>query len=177
LDFYDVVKHRRSVRAYDSKPVPHDVLKRILETAQFAPSASNRQPWHFIIVTDTAKREKLSKGIYAGFLAESPVVIVGCGDEATMERWYRVDVTIAMEHIVLAATNEGLGTCWVGSFDENTVKEALKLPEQFRVVALLGMGYPREKSDFKKKIDYAFDRRKKLEEIVSQNEYGKPMAF
>jgi nitroreductase len=176
LDVFDVVKLRKSVRAYDSKPVPNDILCKILETAQLAPSASNRQPWHFIVVTDKTKREKLSKSVYAKFFAEAPVVIVGCGDEEASPKWYRVDVTIALEHIVLAATSEGLGTCWVGSFDESLLRELLKIPENYKVVALLAVGYPKEKLDLKKKTEPSVHNRKKLEQIASYEEFGKPIT-
>jgi len=175
LDVFEAIKLRKSVRSYDSKPVPNDVLWKILETAQLAPSAANLQPWHFIVVTDKMKREKLTKSGYAKFLTETPVVIVGCGDEEASPKWYRVDVTIAMEHIVLAATSEGLGTCWVGSFDESVLKEMLKLPDKYRVVALLAVGYPREKLDSEKMLKLV-RKRKRIDEIVSHDEFGKPIA-
>lgn len=175
MDVFDAIRLRKSVRAYDSKPVSNDVLCKILETAQLAPSAGNRQPWHFIAVTDKAKREKFSKSAYAKFFAEAPVVIVGCGDEEASPKWYRVDVTIALEHIVLAATSEGLGTCWVGSFDENMLKEQLKIPEKYKVVALLAVGYPQEKLDLKKTASSVHNR-KKLEQIASYEEFGKPIT-
>ena len=175
MDVSDAVKLRKSVRAYDSKLVPNDILLEILETAQCAPSAGNVQPWHFIVVTDKMKREKLSAGAYAKFLAEAPVVIVGCGDEEASSKWYRVDVTIALEHIVLAATSKGLGTCWVGSFDESAVRGLLKVPEKYRVVALLAVGYPREKPDLTRKTLNSVRNRKELEQIASFDEFGKPV--
>jgi len=173
LDVFELVKIRKSVRAYDSKPIPKDVLQKILETARLAPSASNIQPWHFVIVTDEKKREKLSKAQYAKFFAESPIIIVGCGDEKASPNWYPVDVAIAMEHIVLAATSEDLGTCWVGSFDEDQIKELLNIPDNYRIVALLAMGYPREKLDLTRKHAYPVHNRKKLEQITSYDEFGK----
>ena len=172
MDVFEAVRQRQSIRAYESTPVPKKKLEKILEAARLAPSASNIQPWHFIVVTDSEKRKKLAdSGRYAKFLTESPVVIVGCGDQETSPRWYVVDVTIAMQSMVLTATSEGLGTCWVGSFDEKQVKEMLKIPESFRVVALLALGYPREKSDLGRKLIKAIRRRKQLEEIVSYEEY------
>ena len=176
MDVFEAVKTRKSVRAYDSKPVPTETLTRILETAQLAPSASNIQPWHFVIVTDKEKREKLARGRFAGFLAESPVVIVGCGDQKASPKWCVVDVSIALEHIVLAATSEGLGTCWVGSFNEGEVKEVLKIPENYRVVALLALGYPHEKLDLTRKLARLLRSRKELEQITSYEEFGKPVA-
>jgi len=139
-----------------STPIPKEQLEKILEAARLAPSASNIQPWHFIVVTDPEKRNALSKNRFAKFLAEAPVVIVGCGDRKA-----------------LAATALGLGTCWVGSFDEKKVKELLKIPEKFEVIALLAVGYPREKLDLSAKLLHLFRRRKKLEQIASLEEYGK----
>jgi len=174
MDVFEAVQTRRSIRAYDSKPVPEDVLEKILESARLAPSAGNLQPWHFIVVKDSRKREKISEGrIFAGFLKESPVVIVGCGVQKASPEWYTVDVTIAMQNMVLTATSEGLGTCWIGDFNENQVKETLKIPENLRVVALLALGYPREKLDLIARIEKIIRRKKLLKEIVSFEEYKK----
>jgi nitroreductase len=99
-------------------------------------------------------------------------VIVGCGDQKASPMWYVVDVTIALEHMVLTATSEGLGTCWVGSFDEKQVKELLKIPENYRVVALIAMGYPREELGIQRKTVQSVQRRKQLEGIVSFEEFA-----
>jgi nitroreductase len=173
MDVFEAIKTRKSVRAYSPKPVSNELLLKIAEAAQLAPSASNIQPWQFIFVTDKDKRNKLSEGRYAGFLAESPVVVVGCGDQKVSPKWFTVDVTIALEHIVLAATSEGLGTCWVGSFDQDKVKKLLKIPKDYMVVALLGLGYPREKLDLTANLAYLIHNRKKLDRIVSYDEFGK----
>ncbi|MGC9094607.1 MAG: nitroreductase family protein [Candidatus Bathyarchaeia archaeon] len=168
---FDAVQQRRSVRAYGAASVPKDKLMKILEAARLAPSAGNVQPWHFIVVTDGKKRQKIAKsGWFSRFLAESPVVIVGCGDEKASPKWYLVDVAIAMQNIVLTATEEGLGTCWVGDFNENLVKELLHIPKNYRVVALLALGYSRKKFDVQGKVLHLIRRRKKLEDIVSFEE-------
>lgn len=172
VDVYQAIEVRKSVRAYDPKPVPRDALLRVLEAGRSAPSASNRQPWHFVVVTDPEKRKKLSHGRYAHFLAKTPVVIVGCGDAEVSPRWYMVDVAIALENMVLAATSEGLGTCWVGSFDEQDIKQTLKIPEGYKIVALLALGYPREKLDPSSKLLHLVRRRKDLSQIVSYEEFG-----
>ena len=174
MEVFEAVQARRSIRAYEPTPVPKEKLERILEAARLAPSAENIQPWHFIVVTDHEKRVKLAKAPFAGFLKEAPVVIVGCGDQKASPRWFMVDVAIAMQNMVLTATGEGLGTCWVGSFDENQVRELLKIPENYRVVALLALGYPRKKIDIQGKLLHAIRRRKKLEKIVSFEEFGRP---
>jgi nitroreductase len=172
MDVFAVVQKRRSIRAYASTPVPNEKLEKILEAARLAPSAANIQPRHFIVVTNSEKRKLLARR-FARFLAEAPVVIVGCGDQKASPKWYLVDVAIAMQNMVLTATDEGLGTCWVGSFDENQVKEMLKIPENFRVVALLALGHPRKKLDVLAKVVHLMRPKKKLENIVHLEEYGR----
>jgi nitroreductase len=177
MDVFEAVQKRRSVRAYESTPIPKEKLEKILEAARLAPSAGNIQPWHFIIVTELEKRQKLAQAQapFAKFLKEAPVVIVGCGDQKASPGWFMVDVAIAMQNMVLTATSEGLGTCWVGSFDENEVREMLKIPENYRVVALLALGYPKEKFDLQGKLLHLIRRRKPLEKIVSFEEFGRAM--
>lgn len=173
MDVFEAIRSRRSIRSYEPTPIPRDKLEKILEAARLAPSAGNIQPWHFIVVTDSEKRRKLAKAPFAGFLKEAPVVIVGCGNQKASPKWFMIDVAIAMQNMVLAATAEGLGTCWVGSFNENDVIEMLKIPDDYRVVALLALGYPHKKLDIQSKILHSIRRRKKLEEIVSFEEIGK----
>jgi len=121
MDVFEAIEKRRSIRNYEPTPVPREKLEKILEAARLAPSASNVQPRHFIVVTDVEKREALSGGMFASFLKQAPVVIVACGDEKKAPKWHAIDVAIAVENMVVAATGEGLGTCWIGSFDENKV--------------------------------------------------------
>jgi len=174
LDVFETIQKRKSIRAYAQTPVPAEKLKKILEAARLAPSSGNAQPWHFILVMDESKRKAIAKGCrYGHFLAESPVVIVGCGDEKTSPRWYLGDTCIAMENLVLAATGEGMGTCWVGKFNEKAIREMLKIPPRFRVVALLALGYKRNKTDFSGKVLHLIRRRKRLEKIISLEEYGR----
>jgi nitroreductase len=161
---------RRSVRKYDSRPVAEDVLARVLEAGRLAPSAMNNQPWHFIVVKDQAQREKLTDGRWAKFLKDCPVVIVGCGDTKASEEWHVVDTTIALTHMVLAATSEGLGTCWIGSFYEDKVKAALGVPEHMTVVAMLAVGYPKDASDLEPRKPSEF-KRKKSSDIVSSETF------
>ena len=172
MDVFEAIQKRKSVRAYQSEPIPPEIMERLLEAARIAPSAANFQPWHFIVVTDSEKRKVISKGPYASFVTQAPVVIVGCGDMKASSNWATVDVSIALENTVLAATAEGLGACWIGGFHEDEVKELLKIPEHFKVVALLTVGYPREKVDIGQKLLRLIRRRKTLDEIVSAEEYG-----
>lgn len=171
LEVFEAIERRKSVRAYDSRPVPDDVLMKILETGRIAPSASNKQPWHFIVVKDPEKRKALSDGKWAKFLTETPVVIVGCGNKDESPEWHVIDVTIAMQQMVIAATGEGLGTCWIGSFYEDRVRKALKVPEELRIVAMLAMGYTKEKLDLTAKLVRSRNR-KKMDDILSYEEFG-----
>lgn len=162
MDFMDVVEKRRSIRRYKPDPVPDDVLNQILEAARLAPSAGNRQPWHFIIVRDDEKKRSLGIPSWA---SEAPVVIVGCADtQVRGEPMCYVDIAIAFEHIVLAAANFGLGTCWIGRLGvDETIKQALGIPEHVRVVAVTPLGYPDETPGPKP--------RKSLSEIVHYDQF------
>lgn len=172
MEVNDAIKTRKSVRKYDSKPIPEGILLKILEAGRIAPSAANIQPWHFVVVRDQKRREALSTGRYAGFLKDSPVVIVGCGDKKASPKWNVVDVTIALENMVLAATGEGVGTCWIGSFDADSVKKVINAPEDTNIVAMLAVGYQRDSLDLAAKIVGA-RKRKPIEEVVSYEEFGK----
>lgn len=167
----DVIQKRRSVRKYKEDPIPEKALMRVLEAARLAPSGKNFQPWKFIIVKDKALKEKLAQAS-AGqfFMAEAPIIIVGCGFPdncyARMGRYMKswsVDVTIALEHLILQAQEEGLGTCWIGSFEEEEVKAILNIPENVKVLALTPLGYPEEIPRFR--------GRKSLDEIISYDRY------
>lgn len=175
MEVFEAIKARRSVRKFEQKQIPDEVIAKILEAGRLAPSASNYQPWHFIVVKSPEKKKVLSQGRYAHFLTETPVVIAGCGDARKSPRWYAVDVTIALQQMVLAATEEGIGTCWIGSFDEEPVRECLKVPDGFRVVAMLAMGYPADKLDLGALIIRSKSRRA-IEDITSQEEFGNPHA-
>ncbi len=173
MEVSDAIRLRRSVRTYDPKPVPEDVLNRVLEAGRISPSASNYQPWHFIVVRDPDRRKALSDGRYAKFLTQSPVVIVGLGDMKVSPEWHVVDTTIALQQMVIAATAEGLGTCWIGSFYEDRVKAALDVPERYRVVAMLAVGYPKEKVDIRSALARPKNR-KDLKKIVSFDKFVPP---
>ncbi|MBU1158029.1 MAG: nitroreductase family protein [Candidatus Thermoplasmatota archaeon] len=166
MDSIDPISKRISVREYDSREIPEEALKRILEAGRIAPSAMNYQPWKFVVVHDPSRRKALSHGRYAKFLTECPVVIVGCGNKKRSPEWYTVDVTIALQNMVTQATAEGLGSCWIGSFDEDAVKAAIKAPEDHAIVAMLAIGYPK---DGKLKIAH---KRKSFDEIVSFEDFS-----
>ncbi len=172
MEVSEAIKERRSVRSFREEQVPEEILAKVIEAGRLAPSANNRQPWHFIVVKDSVKREVLSEGKYAKFLTKCPVVIVGCGDKVRSEKWYAVDLAISLENMVIEATSEGLGTCWIGSFSNDSVKNLLKIPENFDVVAMLALGYPKDTPV--KDALLGRSSRKRAEEIISWEEFGRP---
>lgn len=150
MDVYDSIRIRKSVRSYLDRPVEKEKLDRVLNAARLAPSASNRQEWRFVVVSDPEKRRRLAEEA-AGqrFIAEAPIVIAACAetDGKIMrcgQACYPIDVAIAIDHLTLAAVAEGLGTCWIGSFDPDTVRQILGIPEEIVVVELLPLGYPKD---------------------------------
>ena len=152
MTIYETIAARNSVRAFRPEDVPEDVLLRLLNAARLAPSASNRQEWRFVVVREPATRLKLAKAAHhQRFVAEAPVVLACCAetDGHTMacgQACYPIDVAIAMDHLSLCATAEGLGTCWIGAFNEAQVKEILGIPAGIRVVELMPLGYPKDPS-------------------------------
>ena len=176
MDVFEAVQERRSIRAYQDKPVEREKLEKILEAGRLAPSARNTEPWHFIAVTDVEKRKVLSRGIFAKFLSQTPLVIVACGDKKASPDWYAIDVSLAVENMILTATSEGLGTCCVGSFSEREVKEVLKIPENFEVLLLLAVGYAQEKLDLSSRLLNLIRTRKTLSEVASEEEFGKRLV-
>jgi len=174
LDVFEAFRKRKSSRSYADTAVTDDVLANIMEAARLAPSAGSVQPWHFIIVRDEEKRRRIAEGCrYGKFLSESPAVIIACGNKKASPRWYAVDTSIATEHVVLAAIALGLGTCWIGMFSEEEIRQMVDLPDQYDVVALLSLGYEKKKRDLWARILHAVRPRKKRGEIVSQETYGK----
>jgi nitroreductase len=162
LKFIEVLEKRRSIRKYKDTPIPKEKILKILEAARIAPSAGHRQPWHFIVVENKESIKKLAKREWA---AEAPVMIVGLADEAASPRWCLNDLGIAFEHIVLAATDLGLGTCWMGQLDRQAlVKNLLDIPDNYKVIAITPLGVPDETPLPKE--------RKSLETIVSWEKYG-----
>ncbi|MEW5806843.1 MAG: nitroreductase family protein [Acidobacteriota bacterium] len=150
MDIYEIIKLRKSVRYFQPKDVPEEVITRLLEAARLAPSASNRQEWRFVVVRDAATRKALADAsCKQRFVAEAPVIFVCCAETdnhvmACGQLCYPIDVAIAIDHITLCAVAEGLGTCWIGAFYEEPVKKLLGIPAHIRVVELLPIGYPKD---------------------------------
>ena len=169
MDVFTAISNRRSVRAYKDSEVEDEKLGKVLDAARLAPSASNRQEWKFIVVRGKETRKKLKKAALGqAFVAQAPVVIVACATEtervmACGQSAYTVDVSIACAYMILQAFELGLGTCWLGAFNEGEVKDILKIPEHIRVVTMIPLGYPDQPPLMKS--------RKSLDEIVCYGKY------
>ncbi len=165
MSLFDIVLSRRSIRRYEKKEVPEDILNKILEAGRQAPSAGNQQPWHFIVLTDYEIKEKMSHGRWNTFVKDSAFTVVGCryiGNEEGRV-WSTVDTTIALQNMVIAAWALQVGSCWIGDFEEDEVRKVLGIPEDWKVVALITFGYPAEKPGNRP--------RKKIDEIVNYNKF------
>jgi len=144
------IRTRKSVRAFADRPVEPDKLRRVMESARLAPSARNGQEWRFVVVTDPERRRQLVRAARnQRFVGEAPVVVVACAktDRRVMSCGhvsFLIDVAIAVDHLTLAAVEEGLGTCWIGAFDPDEVRSVLGIPESIEVVELLPLGYPKD---------------------------------
>jgi len=168
MEFMDVIRNRRSIRKYTDEPVSDADLDYVLEAARLAPSWANTQCWRFIVVKNPEMKTKLAEAGNA-WIAHAPVIVVACADPSKPgtkgdQEYYMLDVGIAMEHLVLAAADRGLGTCWIGAFDEQTVKTVLDVPDGIRVVATTPLGHPAESPDARS--------RKTMDEIVCSERYG-----
>ena len=180
MDLFKVIEKRRSIRRFKPEPVAKNDLKKILEAGRLAPSGSNRQPWCFIVVRDLETKRALS--IVANnqkFIADAGTVIVALGKpETTTKLAYKLsssrihhmqDPMIAIEHMILAATALGYGTCWIGAFDEDEVRRILKIPEDLTAIAILPIGVSDESPPPRP--------RKPLREIFFKESYGVPLEL
>lgn len=164
MEFYEVVKKRRSVRSYSSRPVEQDKLARIFEAVRQAPTACNRQPFRFLVVSDPAKKSIIESAYPQPWLKDAPcvVVVLGNRDKAWKRRdgtsAHVIDVSIAMEHLVLAATAEGLATCWICAFEQTELHRKMGIGNEWDVVALTPLGYGTETPEAppRKTIDELF---------------------
>lgn len=150
MDVVEAIEKRRSIRVYQNKPLPEEKLRKILEAARLAPSARNLQSYKFIVVKDPKLRKRLAKeATRHSFIGDAPVIIIGVSldPDYVMSGGvpaHPVDIAIALDHMTLVAVEEGLGTCWIGGFYQDQVKQILSIPEKYKVVALLPVGYPAE---------------------------------
>ena len=169
LDTIAAIMQRRSIRKYEPKEIPEEDLGTIIEAGRQAPSAANRQPWHFIVVKDADQRRKLAEACSdQTWMADAAVTIAGVGKPGVNEKWHAVDVAIAMQNMILAATALGYGTCWIGAFDQERVKKVLEVPDDLHVVALTPVGVPADEPEPRP--------RQPLSEFASVDRYGKQCA-
>ncbi|HEX9915802.1 MAG TPA: nitroreductase family protein [Candidatus Bathyarchaeia archaeon] len=172
MNVFEAIKTRRSVRKYKPQPIPEDHLKQMMTAAQLAPSAGNKQPWRFVVVKDPETKKKLSViARNQTWISDAGVVVAALAmdkkNPEVYERWAERDVMTAVEHIVLSAWELGYGACWIGAFNEDQVKELLKVPKEMTVIVLLPIGVPDQKPEPR--------GRKNLEELFHLDQYGKPL--
>ncbi len=182
----DIIKWRRSVRKYAQKPIEPEKMDLIMEAARLAPSSCNTQPWHFIIVDDKKLHNELAKCAPIGthinnFIMEAPVSIIACTKPHLLihsalqmvdKDCHKLDIAIALEHIVLVASDLGIGTCWIGWFSEKPIKKLLNIPKNIKVIALLTLGYPKEENTIEAIGGIRAKPRKSKEEIFSYNRFN-----
>jgi nitroreductase len=169
MEFNDLILNRESIRNYDPRrPLSKETLERILDAGRIAPSAANFQPWHFYLVSSQPVLEKVRRCYEKQWMHEAPHLLIVAGNRK--EAWRRpdgynsleTDLAIAMTHMILAATNEGVATCWIAHFDYPKLRETLELKNSEEVFALTPLGYPKE--GFRKK---GIKNRKTMSEVVS----------
>ncbi|NLO91316.1 MAG: NAD(P)H nitroreductase [Elusimicrobia bacterium] len=175
----DFIAQRRSVRKYDTRPVEDEKLMRCIEAARLAPSACNSQPWRYVAVTDPARLAALKEAAFSGlysataFAKGAPVLVAIVSEKPGLSAWvggkfrslpfYLVDIGISAQNFVLAAQSLGLGTCYIGWFDDQKAARALKVPSGRKVELLISVGYPAEEP--------AARPRKSLREMFSRDSY------
>jgi nitroreductase len=148
MDFHDLIKKRYSVRGYQSREVEKEKLEKVLDAARLAPTAVNKQPFSFIVIETKGREDELKRIYHADWFSEAPLVICACAVKS--ESWTRrdgrnyveVDTAIAMDHLILAATELGLGTCWIAAFDVEAAREVLKIPDDVEPLLFTPLGYP-----------------------------------
>ena len=164
MEFSELIRKRYSVRAYKPDPVEDEKLQQVLEAARLAPTAANRQPFQIIVIHTKGREEELRRIYNRDWFVQAPLVICGCAVHG--QSWVRgdakdyiaVDVTIAMDHLILAAADLGLGTCWVAAFNEEAARKALRLPAHVEPLIFTPLGYPADEPGPKE--------RKPLSELV-----------
>lgn len=181
MTFLELINTRQSDRKYTGQEVEKEKLERCLEAARLAPSASNSQPWTFIVVNEPELKEKIARKTFGpaktfnkfvpeapvivAFVLEKPKIITELGGRVKKKEWPLIDIGIAAEHFCLQAAEEGLGTCMLGWFDEKSIKQLLNIPESNTIPLLITIGYTPDDYKLRKKV------RKKFEKVVKWNSY------
>ncbi len=161
MEFGEVMAKRRSVRAYKPRSIGQRKLRKLQRALQIAPSGGNRQDYRFIFVTDERKRKRIAEQAgHQEFIGQAPVLMV-----AVCEPGGEFNVAIAVDHMILAATDIGLGTCWIGWFEEAPVRKALRIPKSKAVPIMVTVGYAAEEPGPRP--------RKPLKDLIALDSYGK----
>lgn len=147
MEVFEAIQKRYSCRSWQDRAIEPEKLKRVLNAARLAPSARNFQDWRFVVVQDQALRTQLIEAANnQEFVGKAPVLIVACSNSDYVMRCGQaiapIDISIALEHIALQATAEGLATCWIGSFFPEKVRPILGIPEDIEIIELMPIGYP-----------------------------------
>ena len=175
MEFSDVIKYQTSVRNYSDKEVEDEKITYALECARLTPSYMNMQSWRFIVIKNKETITLIAKtSLINRWLKTAPILIIACADPTVNDtsknmEYSIIDASIALEHLILAATDIGLSTCWIGEFNEEEVKKLLEIPKRIRVIALTPLGYPVDTRGIAKTIKITLLKRKKrktLDEIV-----------
>jgi len=185
MQVFEAIKWRRSVRKFSPRKIEKEKILQILEAARLAPSSSNRQAWHFVVIDDESlikaiPQQEIGGSRVTAFIKDAPLVITGCYTKKlshTIAQLFGhenhlVDISIALTHIVLAATELGIGSCYIGWFSEKNLKKMLGIPGNFNIACLIALGYPADVSTPEGIGGIASRPRKKLNEIVSYNKFG-----
>ena len=177
-DIINLIKNRYSVRDFLPDPLPQEVIDDMIEAARLAPSAQNRQPWRYVIITEPDRIKELVKntgliGLSNYFIKDAPCLVIACADvkknlKLNQKDYYLVDVAISFHQMILAAWAHGVGSCWLAAFNEEKLARYLDLPKNYRIVAMSPFGYPKDSKTLYSKALNVFsgsDRRLKREEI------------
>jgi nitroreductase len=144
-EFLEFLKGRRSIRSFRNEDIKDAHLKMILEAARWTPSASNRQPWQFIVIKDKRILEKISElAIYGRFLKRAPLAIAIIGKPSQSPNWYKMDTSLVSLQMILMAWSLGIGSCWIGSMNREKAKELLKINKEDYLLTILPFGYIKE---------------------------------
>jgi len=170
METLECIMSRRSVRQYKREPIPAGDMRQIVEAGRQAPSAANRQPWHFVVVGDADQRQQVAEACNGqSWMADAAYIIVACARPSISSNWYRVDVAIAVENMVLAAKALGYGTCWIGAFDSAKVKSVCGIPDDVDVVACTPLGVPGTSPEAR--------QRKSTSEVFSLDSFGNELCI
>lgn len=170
MDTLEAIFERRSIRRYRPDPIPNQDLRQILEAGRQAPSAGNRQPWHFVVVAEPQQKQQVAQACNSQlWMADAACILVGVGLPLASSKWYQVDVAIAMQNMMLAARSLGYGTCWIGAFDPEQIMAVCRIPPEAKVVACTPLGVPG--------VSPGPRGRKAWNEVFSADRYGQALRL